>query len=205
MPLRRELEREMFKYLEAKLKTNGLAQEALKLGLPRIFMVQAASACVGIREKTGKNDGPMVELIQETVGGHSNEAWCMSFVQTILSYTEEKFGIKSQIAVSESCDEVWMNTPKDRRVERIPLPGAIVIWGHYNSRGQYTGGHTGILLSCGKTTFHAIEGNTEGGLNPDGAVVREGGGVYLTHRNIDANGEMKVRGFLKPFDAKVIS
>lgn len=201
MGAKRIIEPAMVAYLDRKLKSNGLAQEAIRVGLPRIHMVQSASACVGIREATGNNDGPMVELIQETVGGADQEAWCMSFVQTILAYTELKFSLQSKIFVSEGCDQVWMETPKTSRVERIPLPGAIVIWGHYDSKGRYTGGHTGILLSCGKSIFHAIEGNTTGGTDPNGAVIREGGGVYLTQRLREGNGSMKVRGFLKPFEA----
>jgi hypothetical protein len=197
----RKLEPKMVAYLDEKLANNGAVADAIRRRDPRALLVPAALACVGIREATGNNDGPMVELIQETIGGHSNEAWCMAFVMTLLAYAELKTSITSPIYASEGCDQVWTKTPAIHRVKVFPLPGAIVIWGHYNSKGQYTGGHTGILVGADEKTFYAVEGNTSGGQDPNGKVVREGGGCYYTYRNRFGNGDMKVRGFLKPFEA----
>lgn len=197
--IQRKLEPELVRFFDGKLRTHGLAQEAMLKRDARTLMRLAAQVCVGIREEGGNNRGHMVELIQETVGGHSAEAWCMSFVQSCIAYAELKTGVKSPIIVSESCAQVWTDTPQAWRVKHTPLAGAVVIWGHYNSQGKYAGGHTGILDSCDDEIFFAYEGNTTGGIGAGDKVIRDGSGVYYTRRKRDGDGDMHVRGFLIPF------
>lgn len=191
----RQIESKMVAFFDEKLKSNGLAQEAIRVKDARALMLEAAKVCVGIREKSGKNDGPMVELIQETVGSAGGEAWCMSFVQTCIAYAEKKTGKKSPLFVSEHCLTVWRQTPEDQRVKFSPLPGAIAIWRH----GKTESGHTGFVLGADEKQFSAVEGNTTAGTTPNGKVIREGGGVYFTGRSRSGTGTMKVVGFLKPF------
>ncbi|MFM6929950.1 MAG: hypothetical protein ACKOX6_15880 [Bdellovibrio sp.] len=203
----RSLRPEMIKFFDDKLKNNGLAQHAIDTKDARLLFTEAAKVCVGIREKTGNNDGPMVELIQKTVDGvASRESWCMAFVQTCLAYAELKTGLTSPIFCSEHCMTTFRKTSKNQRVKYNPLPGAIVIWQHYDldeKTGTITPtdqGHTGIVLGADELIFTAVEGNTTSGSNgANGPVVREGGGVYYTTRNRIKNGTMIVEGFLKPF------
>lgn len=190
----RQIEKAMVDFLDARLKSNGLAQQAIKTKDARLLMTEAAKVCVGIREKTGNNDGPMVELIQETIGTHENESWCMAFVQSMIGYAEVKTGKKSPLYASEGCLDVWSQTPIEQRVKFNPLPGAIVVWQRQNKWN----GHTGIVLACDEKIFQAVEGNTTAG-KKDGKVVSEGGGVYYTERKRSGNGDMIVLGFLKPF------
>lgn len=191
----RNIEAKMVQYLDEKLKNNGLAKLAIKNKDARTLMLEAAKVCVGIREKTGKNDGPMVKLIQETIGDANGEAWCMAFIMTCIAYAEKKTGVKSPIVASEHCMTTWNTTPKKQRVKYHPLAGAIAIWQHGTSQS----GHTGFVISCDDKIFQAVEGNTNSGEDPKGEVVREGGGVYFTKRNKVKTGNMKVVGFLKPF------
>ena len=191
----RQLDFKMAVFIDDRLKDVGLAQRAILQKDARALFIEAARCCYGIREQGGNNSGPTVELIQETVGGHSREAWCMSFVQTCLAYVEEKLKVKSPILVSEHCLTVWSSTPKEQRVKFFPLPGAIAIWRH----GSSSNGHTGIVLGADDKTFHSIEGNTEHGEDPNGKVVRDGGGVYFLERSMHPTGDMKLVGFLKPF------
>lgn len=190
----RNLEKSMLEWLDEKLCDHGAAQEAIKRKDARSVFIYAAEVCVGIREQGGNNSGPLVELIQETIGGANREAWCMAFVQTCLAYAEIKTGVKSPIAASEHCLTVWAQTPETQRVRIRPLPGAIVIWRH----GKSQNGHTGVVTEWLTKEFEAVEGNTESGL-VGGVVERDGGGVYLTKRNAKGNGDMRVVGFLKPF------
>lgn len=194
--VRRNIEQEMINFLNLKLEPNGLASEAILRKDARLLMLLAAQACVGIRESGGNNRGKMVELLQETIGRAEGEAWCMSFVQTMIAYAEVMTGKVSPIFVSEGCAQTWLNTDKAQRVFKVPAPGAVVIW-----KNETTGmGHTGIVSSYNAKGgyFNAIEGNTGGGVD-GGKVVRDGGGVYFTKRSIHGDGSMKVRGFLKPF------
>lgn len=190
----RSIEKDMIRWLDGKLKNNGLAQKAIEEKLPRILMVEAAKACVGIREVGGNNQGPMVELMQKTIGSAGREPWCVSFVMTCIAYAEVKTGVPSPIFPTEHVVTMWTQTNKTQRVKRHPLAGAIVCWRYGNSAS----GHTGIILDCDEKIFNACEGNTESGIE-GGNVVREGGGVYLTTRNRYGTGNMKVLGFLKPW------
>lgn len=191
----KKIEQKMIDFLLGKLKDNGLFIDAVNKRDARTVFRLAAQVCVGIRETGGNNSGPMVELIQETIGGHSKEAWCMAFVQTCIAFAEYCTGVKSPVFASEHCLTVWEKTPKAQRVDKIPAAGAIVIWRH----GTSSSGHTGIVESCDGVNFKAYEGNTESGVNPQNVVVRDGGGVYYTKRALKPTGSMKVVGYLKPF------
>lgn len=197
----RHIDQKVIGFLDERLNNNGLANHALAANLPRVLLVEAAKVCVGIREKTGHNDGPMVEALQRCIGGAGREPWCMSFVQSMIAYVEFKFSqmskdlLHSPIAPTEHCMTCWRETPVTQRVEKTPLPGAIIIWRH----GKSDSGHTGIVLGCGDKKMQAVEGNTEGGTDPNGEVIREGGGVYFTERSRFGTGSMGVVGFLKPF------
>jgi hypothetical protein len=193
----RKIEPELVAYIEEKLLDNPAAQQAIAAKDARRIFVFAAEALLGIREATGHNDGKMVRLIQETVGGASNESWCMSYVQSCLAYAEIKSGIDSPLAVSELCWAVWTNSPKTSRVKRRPLRGAIPIWNYPPS----TNGHTGILDEYehkpGKMLTY--EGNTTSGLKKDGTIESNGGGSYHCERSTKSGTKMKLLGFLKPF------
>lgn len=191
----RNLHPEMLRWLDLKLALNGMAQKAIKEKDARTLFRLVAESCVGIQEATGRNDGRMVVLIQETIGGASGEPWCMAFVQTCLAYAELKTGVKSPIAHSEHCLTTWNSTPKKQRVKILPLSGAVAIW---NDTGK-TSGHTEIVLSCDGEKFEAIGGNTSGTKKPGQTVNREGNGCFYTVRSMKSTKSRKLLGFLKPF------
>lgn len=179
----------------AKLEKAPAFLDAVKKRDPRAIVTLAGESQVGVREKGGNNKGKEVVIYQNVIGGAAAEAWCMSFVQSCIAFAEYVTGIQSPLHASEHCMTVWNNTDVKQRVSIHPLRGAVIIWRH----GTSTSGHTGILESADESSFSAFEGNTEGGLSESGAVVRDGGGVYHTKRNIKGTGNMKVVGFLKPF------
>lgn len=193
----RHIEPKMVQYIDQKLAGNGLAQHAIEVKDARLLFTEAAKSCVGIREATNSNDGPMIELIEKTVGDFDYSAWCMSFVQTCLAYAEVKCDVKSWLLASEHCLTVWREAPTAARVKNRPAPGAIPIWQH----GKTENGHTGVMLNLDGLLFSAVEGNTTSGQTADGKVVREGGGVYYTQRSLQGNGDMHVVGFLIPFQS----
>lgn len=184
----------MVDYLDAKLAANGLAQHAIDIKDARLVFGLAAESCVGIREVGGNNMGPMVELIQSTVGRAEGEPWCLAFVQTCIAYAELKTGIKSPVIPSEHCRTTWEHTPKSARVQYRPNRYALVFWGYDGS----SSGHVGIYLEGSfkhnkGVSFRSIEGNT----NSDGA--REGDGVYYKNRDWMRTGNLIKLGFMKPF------
>ncbi len=196
----RKLKNEIIVFLNNALEKNGLAQEHIKNKNARGLMVEAAKACVGQREATGKNDGFFVELAQQTVDGRAHgESWCMAFVQTMIAYAELKTGIQSPLFATEHCQTLWAKTADVQKVKNIPLAGAIVIWKH----GNTSNGHTGIVLDCDGTTFSTVEGNTSGYLvtprEQSKDVQRNGNGVFYNIRSKVGTGDMRVLGFIKPF------
>lgn len=184
----------MYNWIDSKLHSNGVAQHAIVHRDARLLLVCAAQACVGIREEGGNNRGEFVELIQETIGGAVSEPWCMSLVQTLIAYVENRFKIVSPVFATEHVQTCWNKTDQEQRIRFYPLPGAVIIW----RKGKTNSGHTGIVFATDGDEMWTLEGNTEKGV-VDGHVVRDGGGVYLVKRNIKGTGSMLVRGFLKPF------
>lgn len=197
----RKLEPLLLDYLDNKLAANPVAKGAIANKLPRVLLMEAARATIGIREQGGNNDGYYVRLIQETVGTAHREAWCMSLMQSLIGYVEVNLNVVSPVVVSEHCLTVWKETPHAQRVIHYPMPGAIIIWQH----GKSQNGHTGLYLESfpSDDPLHnnmiTIEGNATKGLKPDGTIERNGGGVYMCERSMKGNGDMHVLGFLKPF------
>jgi len=191
----RELHPEMLKYLDTKLAKNGLAQEAIRTKDARTLFRLSAEACVGISEASGRNDGKMVRLIQETVGGAVGEPWCLAFVMTCLAYAEAKCGVKSPLPATEHCLSLWNMTPKAQRVKILPLAGAIAVW---NDTGKTTG-HVEIVISCDGKTFQGIGGNTSGTTSPGAPVNRDGNACVYTVRSMKSSAKRKLLGFIRPF------
>jgi hypothetical protein len=180
----------MIAWLDAKLSGNGLAQHAIAEKDARLVFGLAIESCVGIVESGGNNNGPLVRLIQRTIGGAEREPWCASLVQTCLAYAEQKTGIISPIFATEHCRTMWQSTPQSQRVKASPLKYAIVVWG---TEGASTG-HTGVVIEAfNPQWFRSVEGNTGSG------SVREGDGVYLKKRDWIRTGSLVRLGFLKPF------
>ena len=190
----RKLEKKMVEWLDEKLAKDPAAQEAIKNKQPTAIMLAAAKACVGIREQGGNNKGPLVSLMQDTVGGPDPWAWCMSFVQTCVAYAELKSGRKSPLAASEHCMSVW-NANKLQRETSNPSAGSIVIW----QKGDTQSGHTAFFVGLENGEMSTVEGNTESGIGASGKVERDGGGVYECRRSIKGTPSMRVLGFIKPF------
>lgn len=191
----RRLDQRMVDFFDVKLKLNGAYEHAVKQRDARTVFALAMESCVGIREQGGNNKGYLVEGIQETIGGHSGEAWCMAIIQTCIGFSEHVCQTISDVFPSEHCLTVWEKTPKERRVKTFPKRGAVIIW----QKGLSTSGHTGMFLEqYQKGRMRCVEGNTEAG-KLGNEIVREGGGVYLTERSMKSTPTMKLLGFIKPF------
>lgn len=193
--LKRQIEPKMVEYLDTKLALNGAAQLAISEKDARSIFFYAMEACVGIKEIGGNNRGPLVELIQETVGKAGREAWCMALIQTCIAYAELKSGIKSRFPVTEHCLTAWELAPKELHVLYFPLRGALAIWQH----GTSADGHVDMFTEGTPVWFKGVGGNTNTGINEGGKIVRDGGGVHHVKRNMAGDGDMRLKGFLKPF------
>lgn len=127
-------------------------------------VVAIASQEIGVREKTGKNDGIRVEEYLHSVGLHRGDKWCAAFV----SWVYKKAGYPAP-RTGWSPDLF----PKKRLVKE-PVPGDV--FGIYiPALGRIA--HCGIIERVASDYRYTLEGNTN---NSGGA---EGDGVYRRMRH----------------------
>lgn len=201
----RKLEPKLMNYMLTKLKDNVGFQAARaakdKRRAFRPLMIYGGRSLVGVREKTGRNDGPIIELIQDTVGGPERAPYCLSGIETLIAFAEELTGIKSPLIATELCTALWNDTKKNHPeliVKKIPAPGAIALWQDVkNGRGLSTG-HTELVEAAYNSAWDGIGFNTSGAAYPGGPVVREGNGVYFTKRDYSDRATRILLGFIKP-------
>ena len=162
--------------MPSKFKSACLNKDANTL----VGMAAEALTSMKVREATNKNDGPVVEMIQETGGGKKGYAWCMYSVQVCIAYAEKKTGIYSEVYCSGSCASVRAKSASKAISYKKSKYGDVWVW-IYN-----TGlGHTGVFESWiyeGKVAV-LNEGNTTQGKAGE-VIVREGGGQYQTERGV---------------------
>ena len=154
----------------------------------------AARACTAlkIREKTNKNDGYMVEMIQKVGGGKKGWAWCMYEMMACIGIAETLTGVASRVPYSGGVMDVKNRCPKDLIVKfKDSLFGDLWLKSYGDGTGHvgcfdrwYEEGSIGILN----------EGNTTSGKAGD-KVIREGGGSYETERRLDSSWVACIRPF----------
>jgi hypothetical protein len=138
----------------------------------RQCVVASASLDVGVRELTGKNDGPEVERYLAHVHLGKGHAWCAAFV----CYHLSECGVPNprsawSPAVASAGTQVW--TP--RKASRSPLPGDVFAL-YYPSLKRV--GHVGFVTGMDGRYITTVEGNTSG------PGSREGDGVYARKREL---------------------
>lgn len=197
----RVLSTELIKYIDDKLINNAIAINARHEKHCDTLSVEVAKCLVGIKEKTGRNDGVLVELLQKVSGGHRGDAWCAFTQMAIIGYVELVTGIKSKVKNSGSCASIRAgaeNTP-EIIIKGIPRAGDLCIWIH--TQGSLKGnGHIGMVCSANEEIMFLVEGNTSQGLDPDGKVESNGQGCHYTKRSMHPKGDMQIKMFVRPFE-----
>jgi hypothetical protein len=140
---------------------------------PRESIVDQARSSIGIREATGRNDGPMVDEILSSVGLEGTKSpWCAAFVVWVGDKALTRpFNPYPRTAWSP----IMLEHPTwDRTRGGKPLQPADVFGIWFNSMGRVA--HTGIVEKNEGEWIVTIEGNTNGGGS------RDGDGVYRRRR-----------------------
>ncbi len=133
---------------------------------------QNYTAQIGIREKSGRNDGTMVETYLRYCGLPKGQPWCASFV----CWSFGQAGIKNPR--SGYCPDLF--TAKyliytRGKVSKHGQPQTGDIFGLYFPEKKRIA-HTGFIETWGDTFVITVEGNT------NEAGSREGDGVYRKRR-----------------------
>ena len=136
-------------------------------------LVTCADRYIGIREKTGNNDGLEVEAILRNVGLGKGYAWCAALQAQIF----DDAGIKNPH--SAYCPHWFRTNVVYRRDKPSPVPFVA-------KKGQSAGlfiqskgrvGHIGMIYAESKWNYSLKEGNT------NAAGSDEGEGAYNKIRN----------------------
>lgn len=138
----------------------------------RTCVMKSAAADVGVREASGRNDGPEVERYLAHVGLGPGYAWCAAFVSYHLSHCGVS-GPRSawSPAFANAADRVW----SPRKAIRSPRPGDVFSI-YFSSLGRV--GHVGFVASLDGDHINTVEGNTSG------PGSRDGDGVYARRRQL---------------------
>lgn len=136
-------------------------------------LVTCADKYIGIREKTGHNDGPAVEAILRNLGLGKGYAWCAALQAQIF----DDAGLKNPH--SAYCPDWFRTNVVYRRDKPSPIPFTA-------KKGQNAGffiqskgrvGHIGMIYAESKWNYLLKEGNT------NEAGSDEGEGAYNKIRN----------------------
>jgi hypothetical protein len=119
---------------------------------------------LGVRELTGKNDGPRVEIYLRYVGLKKGHAWCAAFLSWV--YGQAGYALPKSAWSPELFPA--------RRLRKDPAP-ALVLGIYFPALKRIA--HVGLVTELQHDWVHSIEGNT----NPEGS--REGEGVYRRLRH----------------------
>lgn len=136
---------------------------------------QVYTSQLGVRELTGKNDGPQVEAYLKTVGLQKGNPWCAAFVR----WSQIKAGVLSTITgwsptSFNKNNPVWFKG----KFYKQPEPGDV--FSLYFPRLKRIA-HTGFFDKPINSHLYAtVEGNT------NEAGSREGDGVYRKYRSYRA-------------------
>jgi hypothetical protein len=156
--------------------------------------IKFAEKFIGVTETT-ENCGYEIAMFQQAVDGVAKgEPWCMAFIQYCAKEYAKKNKIRLMLHPSEHCLTVWNNTGTIHR-SYTPKLGYIVIWKYKNG----ISGHCGIVTRVGDEVIETIEGNTSPSSKE---VVREGDTVARKTRSRNGSKDMKIVGYINPFEVK---
>ena len=128
---------------------------------------------IGVRELTGKNDGPEVEIYLKSVGLGKGYSWCSAFVKWSLDQVEISNKINAWSPTAENKSNLIYQT---RRFISEPEPGDVFTL-YYPKLKRI--GHTGFFhQKQNESIIVTVEGNT------NEAGSREGDGVYKKYRSL---------------------
>ncbi|MBS1619638.1 MAG: CHAP domain-containing protein [Bacteroidetes bacterium] len=138
-------------------------------------IAQTYASQVGVRERTGHNDGREVEMYLRTCGLGPGYAWCAAFVKWC--YTQCGIDTRGMTAWAASCI-CWQHVIMRGGTGSEPQAGDnITFWDYAHQRVAHTGLYDHRIND---SFYESVEGNT----NEGGSA--EGDGVYRKKRSYRA-------------------
>lgn len=131
---------------------------------------------IGVREKTGHNDGERIEMYLKTIGLPKGYAWCGAFVNW--SFKQHKVKTVKESGAAAAWFRIDSNLIYKRNLFLRKSPSAGDVFGIYFPQYKLIG-HVGFIdeeWTVSKSFIVTVEGNT------NEAGSREGDGVYRKKR-----------------------
>ncbi len=149
-----------------------------------------AEKFIGVKEATGHNDGPEVEMFLHSVGRHKGDSWCAAFVSYCLTAAQIKEPkIRSGLARDfKRSKYLVLSNDVLRGIKWVPR-GSLIGW----EKGNTIFGHIGFVLNWEKQSGKTIEGNTSSG---EQGSQSNGDGVYIRSRMIQPANYFRIRWFV---------
>ena len=154
--------------------------------LPQHMVI--AESYVGVVEKTGKNDGAVIEYIIKKGGGHKGNPYCAFFVTHCIDSAKVKYpkvrtGLASNFILKRSIKAQDVLLGKYQ-----PSYGDIVVW----RRGNTIYGHVGFIRYWNGDVGHTIEANTSKGVR---GSQSDGNGIWRRTRKIEPLNYFRITHF----------
>lgn len=145
-----------------------------------------------VREKTGKNDGPEVEMFLASVGLGKGFAWCVAAQYWAEQQAAEQLAIENPMFRTGGVLHLWNNTPKKYRHSE-PKRGRLMIMDYGKGTGHVARVKRDELIrSGGIMKVNTVEGNTSA--DPTSAVEdRDGQGFFERLRDPRAK---NIKGYI---------
>ena len=151
--------------------------------------VQIAETFVGVREKTGRNDGKEVEMFLKSVGLSKGYPYCAAFVSYCLTQANVKKPVVRS-AMARNFETRESIKAKDVLIgkNKVP-PGSIIVW----RKGSTVNGHAGFAVNWSGVKGNTIEANTSSG---EKGSQSDGDGVFKRTRTIEPGNYFRITSFL---------
>jgi hypothetical protein len=153
----------------------GQGVEAAGLGA-RERVLAVAVRLIGVREATGKNDGPVIEAILRSAGASKGDPYCAAFNYWCYSQA----GLAALVPRSAWSPD-WLRKPTWTLARSGLAPQPADAFGlYFPSKGRIA--HTGLIRKWGSSATTTVEANTSPEAAPGTAADRDGGGIWSKRR-----------------------
>lgn len=172
---------------EVKLQKDSIFFEKKEEAVPekkvlpkRLTLQEIYTSQIGVREKTGKNDGKEVEMYLRSVGLGSGFSYCAAYLKWCFDSAQIKTTIT---AWSPTAENRKMIIYKNKKFFEEPKAGDVITF-YYPKLKRV--GHCGYYDSrLNDKIYVSVEANTSGA-GSVGEIVRDGSGVFKKYRSFNS-------------------
>jgi hypothetical protein len=151
---------------------------------PNLLVSMAMTCFMGTLEKTGNNDGAVIDAFNWTTGTVPRSSYCQNAYQAAVRWVENVRGLVSPLYCSGNSQDVYYKSPSICRVDLKDIKqGDALIAQH----GTTSSGHTAPVLQPHVELGFAFttEANTSGGPG----INTNGNGDFFRMRSLDTTGK----------------